>query len=65
MTLYTCDSCGTVREGDGQCYVCGGERLSETEIGGGEEYVCEECGESFGTQRGLNSHSRVHSDGEE
>lgn len=61
MTLYTCQSCGSVRTDDQQCYVCGGDAFDTYEVEAPEPtYACDECGESFSSSAGLASHSRVH-----
>lgn len=64
MGLYYCESCHTVRYGvEGDCGVCGNGDYSAVEMESpSDEYECDECGESFDSERGLNSHSRVHED---
>lgn len=61
---YVCDGCGTLRADDGNCVVCGGASVSEYEVAGGEEYVCDECGDSFDSKQGIRNHERSHEDDE-
>lgn len=62
--MYYCGNCGNVTVNEGYCAGCGGSDLYEYDHDGddaGGEYVCDECGDSFDSEHGLRSHSRVHS----
>lgn len=57
MTLYVCQSCGNV-VAEQYCAAC--DTSSVSEYDDSDEHECATCGDTFDTEQGLRSHSRIH-----
>lgn len=51
--MPTCSNCGTNREYDDECAVCGGTDFGDYD----PAYPCPHCDETFGTHRARESHA--------
>lgn len=60
---YACQDCGVLTTNPDHCNGCGGYDVASVDLGSGDDvYECH-CGDSFDSERGLQTHQRVH-DGE-